>query len=121
LYQLFAKPDPALKKRYASKALNGKGPSMVAIKSATRLYLELHDVSGGGVSLTGKFTARGGNVPAGSENISFALAAGEEWGFLPQPINASGIIGAVDLESLSPDFIMERLHIASADVTRFGA
>jgi hypothetical protein len=121
LYQLFAQPDPTLIKRYASKAFRGAGMSMLTLKNWKRLYMELHDNSGQGVSFTGTMTCGGGGVPGGVEDIGFQLAEGEKFDIIPQPIQGQGIWGAIDLTSLSPDFTIERLHCAAEERTLFGA
>jgi hypothetical protein len=121
LYQLFAQPDPALKKHLSTKALKGQGPSQLAIKNIKRVFLELHDNDGGGVSLTGTVSTRGGGVPNGTQDISFEIPPGQIYGLEPQAVSCMGILGAIDLESVSPDFTLERLHIAIEERTLFGA
>jgi hypothetical protein len=125
LYQLFAQPDPALKKRLATKALRGNpdpdGKPMMTLKNFKRLYMEVHDNSGKGVEFTGTLTCGGGGVPGGSEDIGFALPEGARFDILPQPVQGAGIWGAVDLESVSPDFTIERLFVAAEQRTLFGA
>jgi hypothetical protein len=37
------------------------------------------------------------------------------------PVEGAGIWAAIDLESLSPDFVIERLHGAADQRTLFGA
>ena len=39
----------------------------------------------------------------------------------PQPLESHGIAAAIDLESISPDFIIERLHIVADERTTWGA
>jgi hypothetical protein len=125
LYQLFAQPDPALKKRLSTKALRGNviqdGKPMLTLKNFKRLYMEVHDNSGQGVEFTGTLTCGGGGVPGGSEDIGFALPEGARFDIIPQPVQGNGIWGAVDLESLSPDFTIERLHVSAEERTLFGA
>jgi hypothetical protein len=136
LYQLFAAPDNTLIKRLSTKALRGNsGQDMLTIKNFKRLYMELHDNSGEGVSFTGTLTCGGGSVPGGSEDIAFDLAenitassvpganpfpAGK-FDNIPCPVQGSGIWGEIDLQSTSPDFTIERLHIAAEERTLFGA
>lgn len=121
LYRLFAKPDPALIKRLSTRALRGTGIAQITIKNWKRIFLELHDMFGGGVSLTGKITTAGGGVPAGSQDIGFQMLPGERYSITPQAINGAGISAAIDLESYSPDFVIERLHIAGEERTLWGA
>jgi hypothetical protein len=73
------------------------------------------------VSLTGTVITKGGGVPNGAENIGFQLAPGEVFDILPQPLSGQGILAAVDLQSTSPDFSMEKLHLATEGRTLFGA
>ena len=121
LYQLFAKPDPTLIKRYSSKQLRGNGIAQLTVKNFKRLYLEFNDKFGGGVALHGTVTAGGGGVPGGTQDIAFELTQGVSHGLEPWPIQCSGIWGAIDLESVSPDFILQRLHVAAEERTLFGA
>jgi hypothetical protein len=123
LYQLFAQPDPALLKRLSTKFFRGSDQKQVTVKNWKRLFLEYDDLFGGGVSLTGKILCRGGGVPGGNQDIGFAMPAGQTYAFDPSqtPIAGAGVEGAVDLQSISPDFVIERLHVASEDRTLFGA
>jgi hypothetical protein len=121
LYQLFAQPDPNLRKYLASKYLRGQQMSQLTLKNWKRLFLEFYDEFGRGVSFTGKFTTGAGGVPGGSQDIAFDAPAGQRYSMLPQPINGAGIAGAVDLQSFSPDFTLERLHIVSEERTLWGA
>jgi hypothetical protein len=121
LYQLFAQPDPNLRKYLASKYLRGQQFSQLTIKNWKRLFLEFYDEFGRGVSFTGKFTTGEGGVPGGSRDIAFDSPAGKRYSMLPQPIEGAGIAGAVDLQSFSPDFTIERLHIVSEERTLWGA
>ena len=121
LYQLFAQPDPALKKRLSTKFLRGEGPKQLFVKNWKRVFLEFSDNSGQGVSFTGNLITKGGGVPGGSKDIGFALSPGNDYAFEPQPTEGAGILGAIDLESMSPDFNIERLHIGYEDRTLFGA
>lgn len=121
LYQLFAQPSSKLIKRYASKFISGNGISKLTIKNSKRVYAEVHDNSGLGVSLTGTLTMRGGGVPGGSEDIAFDLPEGKQWDILGMGVSGAGIQAAVDLQSKSPDFTIERLHIAAEERTLFGA
>lgn len=121
LYQLFAQPDPALLKKLATKYIRGAGLKQVTIKNWKRMFLEFHDEFGGGVSFTGKFSAHGGGMPGGSQDIGFMSPPGKGYAFEPERIEGAGIAGAVDLESISPDFTIERLHLGAEDRTLFGA
>jgi hypothetical protein len=121
LYQLFAQPDPALRKILASKAVRGQGSSQLMIKNFKRMYCEVHDNSGLGVSITGAMSSGGGGVPGGSEDVGFDLPPGKQFDILPAPLSGAGIWGAVDLQSTSPDFTLERLHVAAEERTLFGA
>ena len=121
LYQLFAQPDPALTKKLATKFLRGEGLTQLTIKNFKRLFLEWYDNFGGGVSLTGTFTTGAGGVPTGKQDVGFASPAGKRYAMEPWAIQGAGIAGAVDLESISPDFTLERLHIVSEQRTLWGA
>lgn len=121
LYPLFTQPDPALVKRLSTKAIRGTGNQMLTIKDYKRLYLEVHDNSGGGFHATGTMTCGGGGVPGGSEDIAFDLTEGAKFEILPQPSEGKGIWCAVDLNSNSPDFTIERLHFAAEMKTLYGA
>jgi hypothetical protein len=122
LYQLFATPDPALPKRLSTKAMRGAGQQkMLAIKDWKRSFLEVHDNFGRGVAITGRVSTYGGNIPNGVQEIGFELVEGERFRIDPDPLNAAGITAAVDLESISPDFTIERLHIGAEERTLFGA
>jgi hypothetical protein len=121
LYHLFDHPDPALPKRLSTKLTKGAGISQITIKNFKRLFMELHDNFGGGVGWTGKLIASGGGIPTGSQDISFQLGQGENYKIIPLAVSGSGIGGALDLESVSPDFTVERIHIAAEERTLFGA
>lgn len=121
LYQLFAQPDPALIKKYASKFISGAERAKLTIKNFKRVYAEIDDNSGQGVALTGTLTARGGGVPGGSEDIAFELPPGKLWDLIGMGVSGAGVQCAVDLQSNSPDFTIERLHVAADERTLFGA
>ena len=122
LYQLFAKPDPALPKRLSTKAFKGDtAAQQMTIKSGKRLFLEVHDNDGGGVSFTGTFTTRGGGIPNGVQDVGFDLTAGVRYDVLAWPISVAGLSGALDLYSISPDFTLERIFLATEQRTLFGA
>lgn len=119
LYQLFAQPDPTLIKRLSTKAL--RGTALLVIKNFKRLFLEIVDNSGTGVSFTGTATTRGGGIPTGVEDIAFELTQGVHDSIEPQPTHGGGISTAIDIQSISPDFTIERLHLAAEERTLFGA
>jgi hypothetical protein len=121
LYQLFAQPDPALPKRLSTKFYRGSGQKGLIIKNWKRLFLEFYDEIGRGVSFTGKMIASGGGIPGGTQDIGFELTEGNSFAFEPERVECAGIAGAVDLNSVSPDFTIERLHIGTEDRTLFGA
>jgi hypothetical protein len=146
LYQLFARPDPTLIKRLSTKFIRGTPGTMkqLMIKNWKRLFLEFHDHYGRGVSFNGKLITGGGGIPGGSKDIAFEMPATahdpaswpDPWllgtgpvlppqvtgySFQPQPVESAGIYGGIDLESKSPDFSIERLHLTAEDRTLFGA
>lgn len=120
LYRLFAQPDPTLKKRILTKAY--KGPKLLTIKNWRRVYCEMHDNTHGpeGVTVLGRLHTQGGGIPNGSEGVSFYLPPGT-WDTVPSPTAGGGLAAALDLESLSPDFVMERVSFAYDERTMFGA
>ena len=85
------------------------------------MYAEIDDLDGRGVSLTGQFHARGGGVPGGSQPIQFNVRPGQQWNMDVTPINGGGVMACLDLESLSPDFILERIFLSGEERTLFGA
>lgn len=121
LYRLFCQPDPALIKRLSTKAVRGNGVQMLTVKDFKRLYMEVHDNSGLGVSMTGTMTCGGGGVPGGVEDIGFDLTEGKLFDIIPAPTEGKGIWGFVDLQTTSPDFTIERLHLGAEMKTLFGA
>ena len=121
LYQLFAQPDPKLVKRLSTKFVRGAGPSMLTIKNFKRVFLEAQDNSGLGAAFTGQLLSTGGGVPGGARDIGFEIAPGQKDGFEPQPVESAGIAAAIDLQSNSPDFTIERLHVLSEARTLWGA
>jgi hypothetical protein len=121
LYQLFARPDPTLIKRLSTKSLRGKDAAQLGIKNTKRIYCELDDNDGRGVQMTGQVTSGGGGVPGGVQAIDFELAPGASSGIIPSPISGAGIWAAVDLQSNSPDFTIERIHLSAEERTLFGA
>jgi hypothetical protein len=121
LYQLFARPDPTLIKRLSTKSLRGKDAAQLGIKNSKRIYCELDDNDGRGVQMTGQVTSGGGGVPGGVQGVDFELAPGASSGIIPSPISGAGIWAAVDLQSSSPDFTIERIHLSAEERTLFGA
>jgi hypothetical protein len=122
LYHLFDQPDPALVKRFATKSLKGKGPlAQLTINSWKRMFVEMHDNSGLGVALIGTVTTAGGGVPNGQQDVFFQLAPGVPEGITAEPLSGQGIIAAVDISSVSPDFVIERIHLSAEARTLFGA
>ena len=121
LYQLFARPDPTLIKRLSTKSLRGKDAAQLGIKNSKRIYCELDDNDGRGVQITGQVTSGGGGVPGGVQGIDFELAPGANTGIIPSPISGAGIWATVDLQSFSPDFTIERIHLSAEERTLFGA
>lgn len=121
LYQLFAQPDPTLVKRLSTKAYRGGGGNTsLTIKNYKRLYIELEDNDGRGVSFTGVQTS-GGGVPGGSEDVAFDMPAGVQRDIIGVPTSGQGIWCQVDLQSFSPDFTIQRLHSAVEERVLFGA
>lgn len=121
LYRLFDHPDQKLQKRLSTKQLRGSGHAQITLKDFKRLFLEIHDLFGGGVSLTGQITGGDGGVPGGAQEIGFDLAEGKQSGIEPMATNAKGIWATIDLTSHSPDFILERLHVLAEERTLWGA
>lgn len=120
LYQLFAQPDPNLKKRILTKAY--KGPKLLTIKNWKRLFCEMSDNTKGpeGVTVIGRLHTSGGGIPNGSESVSFQLPPGAS-DTVPHPTAGAGLSAALDLESFSPDFVMERISFAYDERTEYGA
>lgn len=123
IYQLFAQPSPTLVKRLSTKQLRGAASKYAALtlKNAKRLYCEVADNDGRGVSITGSVTSGGGGIPGGTESVAFELTRGAQFGIIPQPLSGGGIWSAIDLQTISPDATIERLHLAAEERTLFGA
>lgn len=121
LYQLFARPDPALVKRLSTKSLRGKDAAQLGIKNGKRVFVEIDDNDGRGVQMTGTVTSGGGGVVGGVQGIGFELAPGARTGIIPSPIESAGIWAEIDLQSNSPDFTLERIHLTAEERTLFGA
>jgi hypothetical protein len=123
LYRLFAAPSPTLVKRLSTKQLRVTSSKLSAltIKNLKRLYAEIADNDGRGVSITGTVTSGGGGIPGGVESVDFELPRGAQFGILPAPLHGAGIWSAIDLQTNSPDFNLERLHLAAEERTLFGA
>jgi hypothetical protein len=140
LYRLFDHPDPSLPKRLSTKALRGHDIAELVIKDFKRLYLEVHDMSGEGwqrkagdsqsivsvprppvgVSFTGNQKS-GGGTQGGVQDVGFDLVGGKIYDIIPFATNGGGIWTQIDLDTLSPDFVIERLHIAGEQRTFWGA
>jgi hypothetical protein len=73
------------------------------------------------VQFTGKVHSGGGNIPGGAQSVGFSLSGGEVHKIIPQPLDGSGIWGYLDIESVSPDFSIERVHMTTHSNTIFGA
>jgi hypothetical protein len=121
LYQLFAQPDPALRKELSTKSLRGQGMARLQEKNFKRLYCEIHDNYGMGVSITGRAHSGGGDVVGGTQDFGFELTQGEKYRIAAYATNGAGIYTALDLESVSPDFTIERLHVGAEERSFYGA
>jgi hypothetical protein len=130
LFHLFNNPDNTLVKKLSTKAVKGKGPlAHLSINNWKRMFVELHDKTsliysahtGFGVALTGTVTTSGGGVPNGVQDVAFQLAPGTLDGIEAQPLSGQGIMAAIDMQSLSPDFVIERIHLSAEARTLFGA
>lgn len=129
VYQLLGVPDSTLLKRLSTKKLRGAASrlSALTIKNTKRLYAEVTDDSlsstgvSQGVSITGTVTSGGGGIPGGVEGVDFELTPGAKSAIIPSPVSGSGIWHAVDLQSNSPDFTLERLHLTTEERQLFGA
>lgn len=122
IYRLFARPDPALTKRVSTKAY--KGPHVLTIKHWKRLYLEMRDnldpKGPEGVSVVGVMATADGGIVNGKEDVSFDVPPGG-FGTIPHPTVGAGISAWIDLTSLSPDFVLERLSLTFDERALFGA
>jgi hypothetical protein len=121
LYELFHHPDPTLIKRLSTKAFRGTEAARLAQKNWKRLFIELHDNFGGGIGITGNVTSGVGGMPGGVQDFGFQVTQGVKYSMEPWPISGAGIAAAIDLESFSPDFTIERLWIAAEQRTQYGA
>ena len=121
LYFLFQQPSPTLVKRLSTKTLRGQGQAQITVKNFKRLYCEVQDNDGRGVSITGTVTTADGGVPGGVQGVDFELPPGAVHALIPSPLAGAGITAAIDLISQSPDFTLERIHIAAEERTLFGA
>lgn len=122
IYQLFARPDNALPKLVSTKAY--KGPNLLTIKQWKRVYLEMKDnlspPGPAGVTLVGTQSTADGGIQNGREDIAFTVPPGG-FGTVPQPTFGAGISAWVDLRSLSPDFVLERMYLTYDERALFGA
>lgn len=132
LFQLFAQPDNTLLKILSTKYIRGQQLDQLTIKNWKRLFLDFSDNDGRGVNFVGGFSTRGGGIPTGTQEVSFNIATAPVLGTgvtntprptstEPYPLQASGIAGAVDIQSISPDFTIERLHVMMDQRTLWGA
>jgi hypothetical protein len=123
LYRLFAQPSPTLLKRLSTKQLRGAASplSALTIKNLKRAYAEISDNDGRGVSITGTVTSGDGGIPGGVESVDFELTGGNKFKIIPSPLHGAGIWSTIDIQSKSPDFTLERLHLAAEERTLFGA
>jgi hypothetical protein len=85
-----------------------------------RAYAEIHDNDGRGVSFNTTVSTFGG-VAGGAQSGGFDVQPGAGHALDPLPLQGAGITSAIDFESISPDFTLERLHLAVEDRTLFGA
>ena len=123
LYRLFDQPSTTLVKRLSTKQLRGEASKLSAltIKNLKRVYAEIDDNDGRGVSITGTVTSGDGGIPGGVESVDFELTPGTDFKIVPSPLHGSGIWSTIDIQSNSPDFTIERLHLAAEERTLFGA
>jgi len=129
VYQLLGVPDPTLVKRLSTKKLRGQASkfSALTIKNTKRVYAEITDDSfsstgvAQGVSITGTVTSGGGGIPGGVEGVDFEVTPGVKSAIVPSPVSGSGIWHAIDLQSQSPDFTLERVHLTTEERQLFGA
>ena len=121
LYRLFAQPDPLLVKRLVTKHLKGEGQAMLTVKNWVRAYLAVTDQSGLGLSINGVLRSGGGGVPGGEQRVDFEVQPTEGAQIVPAPVDGAGIWGYLDIQSKSPDFSIERIHLAARLNTLFGA
>jgi hypothetical protein len=132
LFQLFAQPDNTLLKILSTKYIRGQQLDQLTIKNWKRLFLDFSDNDGSGVNFVGGFSTRGGGIPTGTQEVSFNIATAPVLGTgvtntprptstEPYPLQASGISGAVDIQSISKDFTIERLHVMLEGRTLWGA
>lgn len=121
LVRLFAQPDETLTKRLVTKQLRGTGLAQLTIKNWTRAFAEITDLDGRGVSITGTLQTGDGGVPGGVQSVAFDLAGGEIHKIIPSRTESAGIWAALDLQSKSPDFSIQRLMLTAHLNTLFGA
>lgn len=124
-YQLFAQPDPALRKRIQTKDYQGQDPQAhLSQKDWKRVYIEYQDnmpvPQSNGVTITGVQRTNGGGLPNGAKDIAFYLDPGMR-DIVPAPTDGKGINANLDLSSLSPDFTVARISMTFDARTLFGA
>ena len=93
----------------------------MSIKQYKRLYMELLDLFGSGVNVTGQIRTRGGGIPNGAEDVSFELPAGKRHDIVAWPTASAGMEAELDLISYSPYFTIERIDGMVEERTLFGA
>jgi len=98
-----------------------EGASQLMVKNYKRIYAEVMDNDGRGVQIHGNVTCGDGGVPGGTQDVDFQLSPGARHALIPHPVEGAGIWCEFDLKSQSPDFTLERIHLASEDRTLFGA
>ena len=121
LYRLFDRPDPSLPKRLSTRSFRGAGPSGMMIKQWRRVYMEINDLAGSGVAITGQLRTRGGGVPNGAEDIAFEMVPGKRHDIIPWPTAGQGMEAEMDLLSYSEDFAIERIDGMIEERTLYGA
>jgi hypothetical protein len=123
LYRLFDHPDEHLPKRLSTKSYRTFGNQVdgMAIKQIRRIYMEMHDQYGEGVSFTGEIVTRGGGLPNGAESFDFEIPAGKRHDILGWPTASAGMEAEMNLLSYSPDFTIERIDVMIEERTLFGA
>ena len=140
LYQLFAAPDNNILKILSTKSLRGQGLSQLTVKNWKRVFMEFSDNSvsdanptiGTGVNFVGGITTEGGGIPNGTQDVSFNLAPGPILGtgvnatptptFIePVALQCSGIAAAINIQSISKDFTIQKIHLTSEERALWGA
>jgi hypothetical protein len=122
LYKLFARPDPTLLKSIRTKAY--AGPNQLTVKDWKRVYMKLRDKleppGPEGVYMHGMLSAGEGGVAGGAHDISFEIPPGS-FDTIGHGASGKGLVAWVDVESTSPDFVVERIVLTYDETTLFGA